>query len=77
LKRLSEDSVPSYHFDAVADHPHPCRARDDARANEAPGNRAYLRDLEELADFRLAQHHFLLFGREQARHAAFTSSTAS
>src|SRR5256885_6383233 len=44
------------HFDAVADHPHPRRPRDDARADEAAGDRAHLRDLEQLADFRLAQH---------------------
>src|SRR5438445_4469617 len=56
------------HLHAVPDHAHQCGAADDAGADEAPGDRAYFRDLERLPHFRLAHHDFLLLGSEQALH---------
>src|SRR6185312_1282976 len=55
-------------FDAVANHADAPRARDDPAAHEAARDRADLGDLEDLPHLGLAQHHFLLLGREQAFH---------
>src|SRR6185437_5573613 len=56
------------HLDAVPDDAHATLAVDDAIAHRATGDRADARDLEYLADFRLAQHHFALFRTEHAFH---------
>src|SRR5260370_670997 len=68
LEALERRQGPVVHLDAVADHAHPCRSGDHARAHEAAGDRAHLGDLEQLAHLRLAQHDVLLLQREQPFH---------
>src|SRR5260370_37189178 len=68
LEALERRQGPVVHLDAVADHAHPCRSGDHARAHEAAGDRAHLGDLEQLAHLRLAQHDLLLLRCEHPFH---------
>src|SRR3989454_9193849 len=68
LEPLQRRDGPFVHLDAVADDADARGPRNHAAADVTSRDRAHFRDLEYLPDFRLPQHHFLLFGRQQARH---------